>query len=256
MRASGTHDETSRALLRLAANYRLEVLRPRMASAFGLSVVSGLFAGMRLLPHASEGCFIPKLLGCYESPLQPSLRSMLDVGYDVVLNVGCAEGYYAVGLARLLPAAEIFAYDIDPAARALCGELAALNGVADRVVIAGAPGSDTFTRHGGRRVLLVCDIEGGEVGLLDPAAQPSLLEFDLVVEAHNGQGPVSAVLISRFAATHRVTVLNGLAARPTLPTWFDGVPEIDQLLSVWEMRRSATPWLVMIRQSGGADVSR
>ena len=195
MRASGTHDETSRALLRLAANYRLEVLRPRMATAFGLSVVDGLFAGMRLLPHASEGCFIPKLLGCYEAPLQPSLRSMVDVGYDVVLNVGCAEGYYAVGLARLLPAAEIFAYDIDPAARALCGELAALNGVADRVVIAGAPGPDTFARHAGRRVLLVCDIEGGEVGLLDPAAQPSLLEFDLVVEAHNSQGPVSAVLI-------------------------------------------------------------
>jgi hypothetical protein len=76
-----------------------------------------------------------------------------------------------------------------------------------------------------------------------------------VVEAHNSQGPVSAVLMSRFAATHRVTVLNGLAVRPRLPTWFDGVLEIDQLLSVWEMRRSATPWLVMIRQSGGADVT-
>ena len=64
-------------------------------------------------------------------------------------------------------------YDIDPAARALCGELAALNGVADRVMIVGAPGPDAFARHAGRRVLLVCDIEGGEVGLLDPAAQPS-----------------------------------------------------------------------------------
>ena len=63
MQAGGTHDEVSRGLLRLAANYRLEVLRPRLIAEFGLCVADGLFAGMRLLAHASEGCFVPKLLG-------------------------------------------------------------------------------------------------------------------------------------------------------------------------------------------------
>ncbi len=250
MQASGTHDEVSRSLLQLAANYRLEVLCPRVASALGLCVVDGLFAGMRLLPRASEGCFIPKLLGCYEAPLQPSLGRLVAAGYDVVLNIGCAEGYYAVGLARLLPAAEIFAFDIDPAARALCRELAVLNDVADRVVITDAPVGGKFARHAGRRVLVVCDIEGAEVRLLDPATQPALADFDLVVEAHDGREPVSTLLASRLAATHHIAILDGLAARPSLPAWFGGVPEIDQLLSVWEVRRGATPWLVMTRESG------
>src|SRR6185503_17662417 len=113
MQAPGTHDAVSRDLLRLAANYRLEVLRPRVASATDLRVAGGLFAGMRLLSRASEGCLIPKLLGCYEAPLQPQLRRLIAAGYDVVLNVGCAEGYYAVGLARLLPSAAVLAFDID-----------------------------------------------------------------------------------------------------------------------------------------------
>jgi len=55
-----------------------------------------------------------------------------------VITVGCAEGYYAVGLARLFPQAAIFAFDTDPKAQLICRQTASLNQVDDRVTVMGA----------------------------------------------------------------------------------------------------------------------
>ncbi len=245
LQTQGSHENLSRELLRLATNHRLEVLRPRAQAVFGDVVAGGLFAGMRLLPRASEGCILPKLLGCYEAALQPHLRALARAEPDVVVNIGCAEGWYAVGMARLLPRTEIHAFDIDPAARALCAEMAALNGVAGTIRIGAAFALDGFAAYAGRAALVLCDIEGAERTLLDPAASPALCGFDLVVEAHDGSEPISRMLAARFAATHDVTVLDGVRPQFIPPAWIAALPEIDQLLAVWEMRRAPTPWLVM-----------
>jgi len=42
-----------------------------------------------------------KLLGFYEQPLQPYIEQVIQTGYPTIINIGCAEGYYAVGLAHL-----------------------------------------------------------------------------------------------------------------------------------------------------------
>ena len=249
LQAPASHERLSQDLLRLATNYRLEVLRPRVQRAFGEVVAGGLFAGMRLLPRASEGCVLPKLLGCYEAALQPHLQELADTRPAVVLNVGCAEGWYAVGMARLLPTAVVHAFDIDPTARAFCAEMAALNGVAERVRIGNAFTSVDIAAFAGRKVLLLCDVEGAEQALLDPETSPALCDFDLVVEAHDAQAPISTTLAARFSATHEISVLDGRQRHLDLPPWFAALAEIDQLLAVWEMRRAPTPWLVMRRRA-------
>ena len=164
-----------------------------------------MFAGLRLPQEASEGCLIPKLLGIYEAPLIQHLRRLLARPPEVVLNIGCAEGYYAVGLARLLPDAHIHAFDIDANARELCGATAALNGVSGRITIDGRFEGGDFQDFAGRRVLVICDIEGAELDLLDPVRFSGLIGFDVVVEMHDnpaaGQAArVSSVLPSVFPA--------------------------------------------------------
>jgi methylase of polypeptide subunit release factors len=52
-----------------------------------------------------------------------------------VIDIGAAEGYYAIGFARRLPAARVIASDLDPVARLLCWLLARRNGVGDRVSV-------------------------------------------------------------------------------------------------------------------------
>ena len=44
--------------------------------------------------------------------------------YQTVVNVGCAEGYYAIGMARLMPNSLFLAFDINPKAIECCRELA------------------------------------------------------------------------------------------------------------------------------------
>src|SRR5262245_60848059 len=94
-----------------------------------LVVRRGPFAGMKYPSVARLGsaCF-PKLLGVYERELHPILNSIKDRRYTEILNIGCAEGYYAVGLAMWNPSAKVLAFDIDPRQTAFCADLAALNG--------------------------------------------------------------------------------------------------------------------------------
>src|SRR6202008_1532945 len=103
-------------------------------------------------------------------------------GLDDIIDVGCAEGYYAVGLARLAPQATVHAFDIDEAARTACAELARRNGVAERVRIGGAFPPEGFEAFAGRRVLVMVDAEGAELDVLRPDLAPSLAGMSLIVE--------------------------------------------------------------------------
>ena len=58
--------------------------------------------------------------------------------YDALINIGCAEGYYAVGFAHANPAIEVLAVDTSSPALDMLSKLATLNGLQDRIHIADA----------------------------------------------------------------------------------------------------------------------
>lgn len=120
--------------LRLLSKWRSVLIQNTLIQQQGLTVMQGPLVGLEFIAQSAEGCHIPKLLGCYEQPLQPYITKALQSDYDVILNIGCAEGYYAVGMTRVLTRTEVFAHDLDPNAQARCRELAAKNGVADRIL--------------------------------------------------------------------------------------------------------------------------
>ena len=232
------------AALRLLAKWRSELIRNELLRRHGTRVLSGPFAGMDFLPRSAEGCHAAKLLGCYEQPLHPFVEQAVEASYEAVLNVGCAEGYYAVGLARRMPAVRVYAFDLDARAREACAGLAEKEGVAGRVVVGGRLGPDDLAAHAGRRVLLLCDVEGAEKELLDPVASPALRGMDLIVECHAG---AARLLTERFQSSHEITAVvdDGLRRLADAPAWFGELAHLDQLLATWEWRSEATPWLVM-----------
>lgn len=115
--------------LRALAKWRSQLIGSTLVAHSGTVVQDGPFKGMAYVTASSEGGIAPKLLGVYETALHDVFLTAPEKGYDVVLNVGCAEGFYAVGCARLLPNTPVFARDIDPVVRGKCLELARLNGV-------------------------------------------------------------------------------------------------------------------------------
>jgi len=233
-------------LLRLAARWRTHVLSRTYQAHHGSRIMGGLFAGMEFVSEAAEGPLIPKLLGVYENELHPHLAAFMTDGVDTVIDVGCAEGYYAVGLARAMPGAKVHAYDIDENARRVCAELAIRNGVGERVIVGGEFMPDGFEAFAHQRVLVIVDTEGAEVDILQPALSPALAGMNIIVETHDlYRAGALATMVERFSPTHDITRVDQQPKRFDLPPWLVELPHLDQLLAVWEWRAQPTPWLVM-----------
>ena len=238
-------------LLRFLGRWRSRMLARTYIAREGTRIHQGPFAGMQYVDHATEGALIPRLLGTYESELHPHLAAFAAQDLDCVIDVGCAEGYYAVGLACMMPGVVVHAHDIDDKARIACAALAARNGVADRVLIGGEFPPDGFEDFAGRRVLVMVDAEGAEDDILQPALSPSLATMNIIVETHDLYKPgVKARLIERFSPTHDIVEVHQQPKVFDMPWWLQDLAHLDQLIAVWEWRAQPTPWLVMTPKGG------
>lgn len=237
-----------RALVRLA-RWRQQLIVNTYRTHHGSVVFGGPFAGMRY-HQVTEGATAPRLIGCYEAELHPALRALPQAGYQRVIDIGCAEGYYAVGLARLLPGCTVQAHDISETAQAACRALARDNGVASQVEVGGLFDPAQLDRPVQAKTLLFCDTEGAEAQLLDPVRAPALREVDLIVEVHECFKPGLVQLMQqRFEATHDIEWLWQSPQAPReLPPWVAKLSHLDQILCTWEWRAGPTPWAVMRRR--------
>jgi len=235
-----------------AAARRRPALEEQMRSALrqsGLLVVlAGPFAGMAYAEGSAGSELVPKLLGTYEEELHSSIEDSISAGYEVVLNVGCGEGYYAVGMARRMPEVHVIAYDIDPEARRLCGEMARLNSVADRVAVAGeCTWSDLRDQLADRRALIIMDCEGCEATLLDPVKLADLREAAVIVELHEFAVPgVGRTVPDRFASSHSVQLFDARRRPPTTHPAIVGLGREATRVAVDERRPPGMQWAVMV----------
>jgi hypothetical protein len=222
-------------------------------------VVTGPFAGMRYPARGVGSAPGPKLLGTYEAELHEVIGRFVGESFDVLVNVGCGEGYYIVGLLLRIPTARGVAFEADEGALGLIREMAALNGVADRLEVRGrcVPDDLVGALAGASRPGVVMDVEGAEEELLDPAACPALGRASVLVEVHEHLRPGVADRLTRwYAGTHVISRIPTAAAN-CLP--LPVVPEFTarqvRLLSD-EMRSVPMEWFWMTpSQKGRGDGS-
>lgn len=232
--------------LRSLAKWRAELVANTLVNRSGNAVLSGPFAGMDYVVRASEGSRAARHLGAYEASLAPVIEAIIAKAPEVIVDIGSAEGYYAVGLARRLPETRVLARDANPKAQALCAALAKANGVDGRVEIGGIFNHTDFALCNTAKTVVICDIEGAEDGLLDPVAAPGLLKADILVECHDSiTTGISDRLAARFAASHKVTRIDRKLDDSGLPAWMEELSDLDRLIALWEWRSGPTPWLWM-----------
>lgn len=240
-----TSDQLNQAL-RLLAKWRAKLIENSVMQKSGTRIKHGPFAGMNYDTTASEGGRVPRMLGAYETTLAPIIDEIVARGPKLIIDVGCAEGYYAVGLARRLPSATIWARDANAAAQTKCRELAQTNGVVERVEVGGVMTHRDFDICLRYDSVVICDIEGAEKDLLDPIRAKGLLGADILVECHPSAGPnMVGLLRDRFASSHKIIQLDRDLDVSALPKWMDGYSDLDRLLALWEWRATPTPWLWM-----------
>lgn len=232
--------------LRHLAMWRAHFLENLLQERSGDRVLSGPFKGMAYPLRSSEGARNPRLIGCYEACLAPVIEEIVAGDYDTVVDIGSAEGYYAVGLALRMPAARILARDSDPKAQSACLQLAQENGVQDRLTVGGSVTHADLNHLITDRTVVICDTEGAEENLLDPAAAPALRRADILVEVHEGmkEGRLD-LLLRRFKDSHIVRQIERRLDDQGLPAWADRLGDLDRMLLLWEWRSTPTPWLWM-----------
>lgn len=204
----------ARAPLRCAARPVRSAITAALRATTGGRVFAGPFRGMALAssantPHAYAGF----LAGTHEIELVELLERVVARRYASIINVGAADGYYAVGLARRLPESHIVAFESDGALHPHLRKVARLNGIEPRITIHGHCGVVELTRAleaSSRPTFILIDIEGGEVEVLDPARVPQLRGVDMMIETHDGYvRDCTRTLLSRFSATHFVERVRG-----------------------------------------------
>jgi hypothetical protein len=221
----------------------------RYLARYGLTVLHGPFAGLRY-PRAAVGkadFLACKLLGQYEPELGPLFAGA--EAFDVFVNVGSGDGYYAVGFARLNPRATVIGFETSRREQRLARRVAEANGVA--VELRGTAGPADLEALPPGRLLLMADIEGFEYDLLDPAHAGRLRLATMIVELHPHIRPgVTDVLRERFAPTHDIEVVEGAEKDPRRVPEVAGWPPGPANLVVSEGKPWPGSWMSLVPRAG------
>ncbi len=184
------------------------------------------------------------------------MERILQKKYTEIVDIGSAEGYYAVALGLKFPQARIFAFDANPAANQLCAEMARLNGVADRLALGGFCDEKILLGlelHD--RALIISDCEGFEKELFTPAAARFLARHDLVIEVHDLlDREIATALRERFGPTHDILAIESIDDAKKVRTC--SYPELDAcdaatlLFLLSEGRYATMEWLYLTPKTG------
>jgi hypothetical protein len=210
------------------------------------TVTCGLFTGL-ILPDANHSDRGSKLLGLYEKELESALRNVVGSEPDVVINVGCADGFYALGIARLIPNAKVFAYDIDQRAQRICEIAQQLNNLDGIFEIRGycSPEELHQLTKKSKRPFALIDCEGGERELLLSRSY-DYANTKMIVECHDFlDRNITTELINKFSKTHAIELIEQGAKNPFASEVTKGWAESDLWLVVSEQRPERMHWLNM-----------
>jgi predicted O-methyltransferase YrrM len=220
----------------------------RVRDHFGNAVQAGPFQGMTYPEWGltSVDLFAAKVIGSFECELHDAIETLIAGRPDVVINIGSAEGYYAVGMALRLPDAKVIAYDTNAERTAQLQAIAQHNGVGDRIEALGrACEHSDLTRGAGPGTTILCDCDGAELELLDPAVVPALCQATILVEAHDLLRPgIADALASRHESSH---VIERIPTQRFVDDYrqLDFMPLVTRQLAISEFRGAPMEWLVL-----------
>jgi hypothetical protein len=237
-------------IVRYPAHYpgaRRQELENKLAFITHNTIIAGPFKGVRLPTSGMDRG--SKLLGFYEQELRTSIEAVIEWNPDVVLNVGCAEGYYAIGLATRIPSARCFAYDLDLLAQVACKSARDVNHV-DLVVLGRCTDAELRERsEKAERPFMLIDCEGGERELL-LSNEYNYPNARIIVECHDFvDRSITSSLINKFSQTHSIQQIKQEGRNPFCYPLTASWPDNDLWLLVSERRPERMHWLYMTPQA-------
>jgi hypothetical protein len=222
----------------------------KLIQKFGTAVMTGPFKEVILTPMTHAEQIGPYLLGVYESELDAAWATVCRGSYSQLIDIGAKFGFYAVGLARKYPQAEVVAFDTDWWARKAVREMAAANQTPN-VKVEGFCTPGWLAQNTREGAFIISDCEGFEGVLFSDEVIAKLTTATLIVETHDCSVPgVCERLRKAFEKTHVVKIVGMDGSRRT--------PDVDLSFLASDRERELASqevrpdqiWLLCLPKSG------
>jgi hypothetical protein len=216
------------------------------------TVAAGLFAGMVLLPASTwgRGDRGSQLLGLYEQEIQDLIKTS-SAACDCLIDVGAADGYYAVFSIFKNLFQSCYAFEASDESRHSIAQLAVLNGIIDKIVIHGFCSSEqllVLPLSCRQRSFMLVDIEGGEFDLLSTEVISAFSKSIFAIELHPWAVPAGeqavADLCNRFSRSHNIMKIGQGARDPNQFEFLRQLPDNERWLLASENRGQWMEWLI------------
>lgn len=210
-------------------------------------VCSGHFQSMFFHDQDVFGSAIAKILGTYEKELIPTLEKIKDTNPALILNIGGAEGFYAVGCTTKWPGSRAIVYEALSEGRRLIELNSRMNGVSDLVEIRGICDQIEL-----KSLLLqqpadvmIMDVEGAELALLSNEVVEALEHSILLIESHDFCQPDCInILLSKFKSSHDIEVIRSRIRDASDFPYSSWMPAPLKTRLMDEMRPENMKWLI------------
>jgi predicted O-methyltransferase YrrM len=249
-------------LLKLLSQQTTEQSKMRLLKhlrhLYGEKVEYGLFKGMKLGFKVwwSKYDLITKFLGVYEEHILDQLNRFYSTSNVPFVDIGAADGYFAVGVARLNWAEKVFAFEISPTARSTLKENAERNNCINKIDIRGEATLDEIaniiTVH--PCVFVLVDIEGAEYELFNDKLLDLLKHCTIIIELHPRKiedgWSKQAKLIEDAAKLFKTEILIRETYNPNTFKELSEFSDDDRLIAFSEGRKANGQWLFLSPISG------
>lgn len=215
------------------------------------TIIGGPFAGLRYTHSGVIAYF--EILGTYEQSLIPVVESVIKRKPRLIVDVGAAFGYYALGFAYRCPESRVIAYEMDQTRQNIINKCRDKNGLPNLQTYGECSIKDLnhdLDKTSGAFMLM--DVEGAEQFLLDPIKVPGLYNTEIVVELHEMFVPgITQIIRARFEATHEMHLIRDMTAEKR-PLAVALSPSLQRMLDrSWnrmtrETRGQRMSWLHMV----------
>ncbi|MFC4261705.1 hypothetical protein ACFOWM_02340 [Ferruginibacter yonginensis] len=181
---------------------------------------------------------VPKILGSYEAHLHNLFTKIINHSYKQIIDIGSAEGYYAVGLAVKLPQSIVHCFEMNEEDILFCQQMAQLNG-ANNVIINNACTVDSLRSFSFQEnTLIICDCEGYEYTLFNDAIVISKLsKVDILIELHDHENiDMKHILLNNYKNSHTIEMYNNWNVNYDFVSSMNELTDEEKAFSVQEHR--------------------
>ena len=225
------------------------ILRER----YNYHVAYGPFKGMKLSEDVwwSKNDRITQTLGIYEEHILDKLRFFSAQGATSFIDVGAADGYFAVGMAYSKIYSQVFAFEIEPkgqekikqsANRNLCSHAVHVFGEANVTSIDKLISKDIKTT-------VLIDIEGAEYDFLSEEMLSLLSNSYVICELHpwliKGGEDLQKDLLARASKKFNIELFIRESYSPNIYPEFNDLSDEERLVAIGEGRKKNMQWLVL-----------